>query len=242
MLSTWERRLYAFALVCLPLLDLTDDLMNQQVLADDYPDGHAGRVAMLTDLRLGHGLWQLDCFAALALGLLFVVAVIGALKLTRARAPRLTAWTAVFLVPGAIGYAMHAVFWNLVFGGMSSSGTDLDAMATFAAEMERFPPFWIPLALVIIFASVGLLLLGVTLWRSRSIPLWAALCVVLYPLNDLFGFDNLVYDVVDVLWLVGFAVTAAALMRAEPAQPVPSAAQSTTPYSRSPASPSPGTM
>jgi hypothetical protein len=241
MLSTWERRLYALALICLPLLDLTDDLINRAVLAEDYPDGHAGSVAMLTDLRVGHGLWQLDCFAALALGLLFVPAVVGALKLTRARAPRLTAWTAVFLVPGAIGYAMHAVFWNLVFGGMSSSGTDLDAMATFVAEMEKFPPFWVALALVIIFANVGLILLGVTLWRSRAVPLWAASCVVLYPLNDLFGFDNLVYDVVDVLWLVGFAVTAAALLRAEP-QPSPSVTQSTTPYNRSPASPSPGTM
>jgi hypothetical protein len=215
MLSSWERRLYAFALICVPLLDLTDDLINRQVLAEDYSDGIAGRVAMLTDLRLHHGLWQLDCFAALALGLLFVPAVIGALKLTRARAPRMTAWTALFVVPGAIGYAMHAIFWNLIFGGMSSSGTDLAAMANFAAATEKFPPFWVPLALVIIFANVGLILLGVALWRSRSVPLWAALCVVLYPINDLFGFDNLIYDVVDLLWLVGFVVTAAALLRTE---------------------------
>jgi hypothetical protein len=224
MLKTWERRLYAAALVAVPLLDIGDDRINSRVLPSDPPDGAAGKIAQLTAIHLHDRLWQLDCALALAHGMLLVVACIGLLKLTRLRAPRLTAVTAFILIPGAIGMAMHSVFWNVIYGAMSRT-PDLSTLPPFIDAVEHYRPFQFALVLVIVVLNIGLVLAAVTLWRSGVVPWWAALAAVLFPLNDFFGWDGWAYVVSDLTWLVGWGAAALALTRwREQPTPAPSPA------------------
>jgi hypothetical protein len=213
MLKTWERRGYAAAFVAIPLLDLADDQISNHILSQDYADGAPGQIARLTDIHAHDLLWQLDCVFALALGLTFIVAAVGLLKLTRLRAPRLTVLTACFLVPGAIGMAMHSVFWNVIYGVMSRTG-EFPAMAVMISKSNYYPPFDFALALVILALTLGLILNAVTLWRSRVVGWWAALLVLIFPLNDLFGSNHgWIYSTVDLLWFVGWGAAALALLR-----------------------------
>jgi hypothetical protein len=212
MLKTWERRLYAAALVAVPLLDLVEDRLSSVALGAVDDDGDQAQISILTAIHAHDLLWQVDFYVALLLGFSLVAASLGLLKLTRLRAPRLTVLTAFFLVPGAIGMVNHAVFWNAIYGGMSRTSS-YPAMADFVNDIQRYVPFISALVLVIVVLNAGLLLSALTLWRSRTVPWWAALLAVLSPLNDLFGWDNWVYDVTSVLWLIGWGYAAWALLQ-----------------------------
>lgn len=211
-MPTWERRLYAAALIAVPLLALTEDRIGATVLSVDYPSTVDGRVAMLQAIHAHDRLWMVDSFVALAWGLVMVAASVGLLKLVRRGAPRLTAATTVVLMVGAVGMCLHAVFWNIFHGSMARAA-NLPAMADFINQTEAYPPFWAALATVIVFTDAGLLLAALTLWRSRTVPSWAALCVAAFPLNDQFGAQGWPYVIACLLWLVGFGAAAVSLAR-----------------------------
>jgi hypothetical protein len=211
MMSIWERRLYAAAMIGTPLLALAEDLISSVVLSHDYPGDEAGRLALLRAIHAHDRLWMIDSFVALAWGLVMIAGSVGVLKLTRRRAPRLTFATAVVLVVGSAGLCMHAVFWNVIHGAMSRAA-DLPAMVEFLDQTEAYPPFNAALVVVIVFVDTGLVLAALTLWRSGVVPWWAAACAVVFPLNDYFGSQGRAYDVACLLWALGWGTAAFALV------------------------------
>lgn len=231
MMPRWERMLYAAAMVAAPLLALVESRISAAVLTHDY-DGDAGTVAMLQAIHAADEIWVVDCFVALALGLALVAGAIGLVKLTRPGAPRLSIATAIVLVVGAVGVCMHAVFWNIVHGAMSRT-TNLLAMVDFLDQTESYPPFNAALVTVIVFADAGLILAAVTLWRSRTVPWWAALCALAFPVNDQLGSQGWLYAGACVLWVLGWGVAAVALVRGRPpttdSKPRPETAEELTP-------------
>jgi hypothetical protein len=212
MMPTWERGLYAAAMIATPLLTLAEDRLSATVITYDYPDSDLGQLGMLQAIHAQDRLWVLDSFVALAWGFVMIAGSVGLVKLTRRRAPRLTVATAVVLLVGAAGMCMHAVFWNIMHGSMSRAA-DLPAMVDLVNRTEAYPPFLAALASVIVFANAGLVLAAVALWRSRTVPWWAAACALVFPLNDHFGGQGWTYVVSCVLWTLGWGMAAIALVR-----------------------------
>jgi hypothetical protein len=116
------------------------------------------------------------------------------------------------LVIGAAGLCMHAVFWNIIHGGMSRVA-DLPSMLDFLNQTEGYPPFIAALMMVILFANAGLVLAALTLWRSGTVPWWAGAAAAVFPLNDLFGAQGWPYVVCCLLWTLGWGVAGVALVR-----------------------------
>jgi hypothetical protein len=99
--------------------------------------------------------------------------------------------------------------------------------------------FVIPEALFIIGHLLGMLLLGIALWRSRAVPRWTAALVGLAPLVQLLVHDQV--GAVDArangLFLIGMATCAVTLLRTPPEsawlpKPQPIALGTTAPSTR----------
>jgi hypothetical protein len=155
-----------------------------------------------------------------------VPAVLYLMRLTGPRAPRLT------LVGGAVA------FTGWLAGLLSLGASDLlyDHAAQLADRASAVslvhavtsdPAFVIPEAVFLIGHVLGLLLLGIALWRTRVVPRWAAALVGLasiaqFPVHDQPGLSACAFG----LLLVGMAACAVALLRT-PADSVQAAVSET---------------
>lgn len=231
-MPAWERALYGAALIATPVLGLAEDRISAHVLHLDLPDGDGRQLAILQAIHAADRWWVIDSFVALAWGFVMVAATVGLVKLTRRGAPAFTVATTLVLGVGAVGYCLHAVFWNIFHGSMSRAA-DLPAMVDFIDQTEAYAPFWAALATVVIFSDLGLVLGALSLWRSRTVPWWAAVCALAFPLNDQFGGDGLPYVLACLLWLVGWGMAGLALVRRRDEQ---SRAQATPARSKASAS------
>jgi len=165
-----------------------------------------------------------------------VPAVLYLMRLAGPRAPRLT------LVGGAVAFA--AWLAGLVSLGASDllydHAAQLSDRATAVALVHAVTSdaaFVIPEALFIIGHVLGLLLLGIALWRGRAVPRWAAALVGLASVVQFFVHDQSVLSACAFgLLLIGMATCAVTLLRTAnepapaseaPADPLVTAAPST---------------
>jgi Domain of unknown function (DUF4386) len=239
MLTTSQRRLYAVALLSLPVLSELESWFTYVAQGGaDAPDSEVGSPAMLAPIAAHQGLWLAGAFIGMLFAVLQLPAVLAMIRLARPRTTRLTATAAVLALPGVVVYGGYVVTWNFVIGAMASSAAAPDALARLAHDLEHYPAF------ILIFANayplnLGLLLLAIALGRARVVPWWAAACVAASPVNELVGIgDGWVYLFVNLLWLVGLTWVAANLLRTgsgpasaptagtDPGQPVLDAARS----------------
>jgi hypothetical protein len=141
-------------------------------------------------------------------------AVLYLMRLAGPRAPRLT------LAGGTVAFA--AWLAGLVSLGASdllydhaAQLPDRASAVTLVHAITSDAAFVIPEALFIIGHVVGLLLLGIALWRTRAVPRWAAALVGLAPLVQLLVNDqaNAVNACAFGLFLIGMAACAVTLIR-----------------------------
>jgi hypothetical protein len=149
-----------------------------------------------------------------------VPAVLYLMRLAGPRAPRLT------LAGGAVAFAG----W---LAGLISLGAS-DLLYDHAAQLSdrasaislvhavtSDAAFVIPEALFLIGHVLGLLLLGIALWRGRAVPRWAAALVGLASVVQFVVHDQAVLSACAFgLLLIGMAACAVTLLRA-PAEPAP---------------------
>ena len=116
-------------------------------------------------------------------------AVLYLMRLAGPKAPRLT------LAGGAVAFA--AWLAGLVSLGASdllyvhaAQLADRASAVTLVHAITTDAAFVVPEVLFIIGHVVGMLLLGIALWRSRAVPRWAAALVGLAPLVQLFVNDQ----------------------------------------------------
>ncbi|WP_328988665.1 hypothetical protein OG394_20785 [Kribbella sp. NBC_01245] len=134
-------------------------------------------------------------------------------RLTRRRAPRLTAAALVLLVPGYLALPWLASSDYYVWAG-GKAGLDAGAITRM---YETIHPTVDVAGVVFVLGHVlGTVLLGVALWRARVVGRWAAVCtIVSQPIHlaavivashtlDLFGWG---------LQAVGFAAVGWAILR-----------------------------
>ena len=143
-----------------------------------------------------------------------VPAILYLMRLTGPRAPRLT------LVGGAVA------FTGWLAGLISLGASDLlyDHAAQLADRASAVSlvhavtsdaAFVLPEILFVVGHMLGLVLLGIALWRSRAVPRWAAALVGLAPLAQVPVHDSGAGSAVAYgLFLIGMGACAVALLRA----------------------------
>jgi hypothetical protein len=214
--SAVSRRFGAAALVIGPLVLVAGSLF--QVAGDD--DSVSASLAKIAaHPSAERGLIVCDLLAAFMLP-----AMLYLMRLAGSRAPRLT------LVGGTVAFA--AWMAGLVSLGASdllfvhaAQAPDRASAVSLVHAVTSDAAFVIPEVLFIVGHVVGMLLLGIALWRSGAVPRWAAALVGLAPLAQLFV-NNLPGAVSACVWgllLVGMAACAVTLVRPSP-EPTPALA------------------
>jgi hypothetical protein len=125
--------------------------------------------------------------AALLLGIassmLFVPALFGLLHQIRERGVVYAHVAAAMIIYGVVAVAalwgVNATFWVMVKPGMNRS-----AMVTLLNGIEHAPAVGAPLLAGHYLFALGVVLLGVAVWRARLAPRWAGILVVLFPVAD----------------------------------------------------------
>jgi hypothetical protein len=121
---------------------------------------------------------------SIASALVLLIGVLGAVHLVRRRGVTLAHLAALFTGYGLI--AAHAALGgvNLMFFEMGAPGRDRAAMVDLHDHLTHDAAVGAPLMLGHYTLVLGVILLGIALWRGGVGPRWAASCVVLFPLSD----------------------------------------------------------
>jgi hypothetical protein len=112
-------------------------------------------------------------------------ALLGTVHLVRSRGVALAHISALMIGYGLI--AAHAALGgvNLIWGMLGSRGLDQAAMADLYDRVTHNVAVGAPLLLGHWAFVLGIILLGVALWRAGVGPRWAAVCIVLFPVSDM---------------------------------------------------------
>lgn len=143
-----------------------------------------------------------------------VPAVLWVGRLTRRRAPRLTAAAVLLAVPGYLALTWMISRDLLLWSGVQAG---LDAGALVRLDGAAHPTTALAAGIFVLGHVLGSVLLGLALWRSRAVPAWAAaLMLVSQPLHFLAAVI-LASPPVDLMaWglnAVAFVVVARAILR-----------------------------
>ena len=147
--------------------------------------------------------------------ILLVPAMIYAARLARKSAPRLAfiggglsalAWIAGLISLGGLGVVFY-------YGARQ---TDQSAAATLLDKASNDPVIGTLTLLFVLGHLIGMIILGVALWRSRAIPAWAGIMFTLFPLVHLgahIGGSVVVDDLSALLLLIPAIVCAVTILR-----------------------------
>lgn len=160
--ATFRRNAAATGLVLTAVLSLVS-----VVLQPEFPPGFTDRLAAI-DAAGGRGVVSAMAFALAQLP--FIAAVLGVAHLLRERAPVLSGLAATLGVLGAFG---HAVFSgvSLVYVTMAADPQHRTTYAQLMKQVEGSPTMLFA-AMGLLGTVLGVVLLGVALWRSRLVARW----------------------------------------------------------------------
>ncbi|MGH3734110.1 MAG: hypothetical protein ACRDT6_00520 [Micromonosporaceae bacterium] len=157
---------------------------------------------------------SLVLWLGLAAVLALVPGVLWVGRLTRRRAPVLTAVALLLLVPGYVALAVMLSADELLWTG-AAAGVD-PATLTRMAETGH-PTVDVAAGLFVLGHVVGTVLLGVAMWRSATVPRWAAVATMVSQPLHFVAAVILVSPALDLaawgLNLVGFAAASLAILR-----------------------------
>jgi hypothetical protein len=138
--------------------------------------------------------------------------------LARRHAPRLGTTVLVLAFAGFM-----SLFWSTVAGsdnvalGAARIGMSPALTGKLLDSIGAIPAIGFASNLFVLGHIIGLVLLGVALWRGRVMPAWAALTIaVSQPLHLVFAVITPVHALDGLAWgltAIGFAAAAIALMR-----------------------------
>ena len=211
MSTTPVRRLAAASLVTAAVLSLVSVLLQPDFTADP-----AERLAAIADSG-ALGTISLLSFALSQLP--FMVAVVAIAMLVWSATPRL-AWTGgVLAVLGGFGHSVFAGT-GLTYLAMSGDEGNREAMGEVVTSVEAGPAVLF-MAMGLIGTVLGLVLLGVALFRSGTVPRWVplALWAVLVMEFVVGNFTEWAAPAAGLLYVGAFAGIAVRIV--QPAVPAP---------------------
>jgi hypothetical protein len=170
---------------------------------------------MVQKVMADPGAESLVLWLAFVAVLTLVPAVLAVGRLTRRRAPVVTSAALLLLVPGYLSLGWLAGGSDLPLWAGAEAGLDAGTVTRMLAA--EHPTTSIAAGIFVLGHVVGTVLLGVAMWRSRTVPRWAAvLTVVSQPLHFVAAVI-LASPSLDLLaWgmnAVGFAAAAVAILR-----------------------------
>jgi hypothetical protein len=177
------------------------------------------------------GLLRIAVVAAMVGSLLIVPAVLGAIRLTRARAPRLGLAGGTLMIAGYVCYlGINGTGFEQL--AMAEHGGPLGAFAeVIDAGQQDAAGLWVFL-LFVLGNLVGTALLGVALLRSRAVPAWAAVAVLAWPVLHVAGLvaGSEWFEVTGAaLQALGLAAAGMAVLRSGAGRPAGRPAQTAAP-------------
>ena len=156
---------------------------------------------------------RLAVMAGLLGALLIVPAVLAAMRLARRSWPAFIGGS--LMIGGYICY-FGVLLSNMIIIAMAARGGPLgDYAAVIDASQSDGSTTWV-FALFVVGNLLGTLLLAIGLLRSRAVPAWAALSIMVWPPLHATGLivGNELWEVTGaVLQALGFAATAVVLLR-----------------------------
>jgi hypothetical protein len=170
----WRGREIGVALVCLAMGSvgqLAQLLVTPVSSAGTVTDNAAAAIA--APGRMAAGTW-LDLTIVFFVPALMVVG-----RFAGARTTRL-GWVATLI---AVGSTLPGVAFLLATDPMYASKTPASAIQAYTEN----PVVGVSTGIFLIGHVLGLLLLGIALWRAGRVPRWAGVCLALYPLAELGG-------------------------------------------------------
>ena len=170
-IRTLSRRFGAFCLFAGPVTVATGTLLQSS--SGTTADQLQWTAAHLAEARIG---------SLIGLGTLFIVpAMLYLMRLARRRSPKLA------VAGGAISFAA----WLAGIASVASVSTvavyaaqqpDRAAAVTLMDKLSGDPAMGVLTAVFVLGHLIGLLLLGIALYRSRAVPRWAAVLVGISPI------------------------------------------------------------
>jgi len=152
-------------------------------LQPPFPDGYDARLAAIDEAGTGAAL---SAFLFTATQLPWLVAVVGIAWLAHRGSSRFAAAGGTLAVLGAFG---HAVFGGAMLVGvlMAQDVADRPVMAELLETIESSPLLVPFMAAGLLGTVLGLLLLGVALWRSRVVARWVPLVLWAFLVVEFVG-------------------------------------------------------
>jgi hypothetical protein len=203
-LRTFWRRTLA-VLVAVPMAALAIEMVVVPLpLRGTVAEGIAGMAAH--PARAQAALWL-----ALVLGMTVLPATMAAAWTARRRAPRLTLAAGVLLL---LAFTAALPDSDLAEVVAADKGLNRDQVATIDAAVWGHPVVGINLMLFLIGQAIGLILLGIALWRARVVPAWAGILLAISgPAHLLAPGGNTGNAIAWGMTAIGYAAASVALWR-----------------------------
>jgi hypothetical protein len=207
MTTTTARLFAATCLVVTALLSVVSILLQPEFSADP-----ADRLAAIDDAGAA-GVISLLTFALAQLP--FMIGVVAIALLARTGAPRLAIAGGALAVVGGFG---HAVFSGigLAYLAMSGDAANRPALADVVTSIESGPAV-IFMAAGMLGTVIGLVLLGIALFRSRAVPRWIPVALWAFIVTEfvLTNFSEWASPAAGLLYVAALTGIAVQLVRGE---------------------------
>jgi hypothetical protein len=180
-----------------------------------HPEGGDDDEAFVRALEPHLTKWMI-VHSIITVGFLCVFLAAGALlRLARGRGAVLTQVASAVMAFGALGAALETVTHGVIAYALGSDSRISTHLST-QVQLHWFHTAWgQSLEIGNGLALLSLVLAGIALLRSRAVPRWAAVLVLLAPVSILFAGGNPVGNAISLVPLaVGFTVVARAAARA----------------------------
>jgi hypothetical protein len=198
--ANFRRTLTALCLIGAPLFFAGAELLSPPQVDNDP-------TAMLANLAQYHDRQMISTLLGIGAAILFIPLVFGLIHILSERGVVLGHLGGGLILLGNItGVVLGGL--NLALWAMSAPGIDRSAMVAPLTVMGQSPVLGLLISGHDIFA-LGILLLGIGLWRAGVAPRWAGICIFLAVIVDVaagiaFG-DSLIVSVLsDALLIIGF--------------------------------------
>ena len=150
-------------------------------------DGTLSESEITAAVYAAPGRQRLSVWFGFVAALLLPVAAIWAARPTYPRAPRLTTLAEVLLVPGYLCLSWLVAGSDAIMWYGATNGLDPDLVTDMAWGVH--PAFFVALGIFVVGHTLGTVLLGAAAVRSRAIPLWAGVALVIcQPIHFAVGF------------------------------------------------------
>ncbi len=198
--ATFRRGVAAAGLLSTAALSLLSVVLQPQ-----FPAGFAQRLTALDEAGTRGAV---SAFAFVAAQLPLIVGLLGVAHLLRGRSPVLSVVATLLGVTGAFGHAVLGGI-SLVYLTMASDPAHRATYAVLMKQVESSPAMLFA-ALGLAGTVLGVLLLGVALWRSRVAPRWIPVALWVFLVVEFAGSNLSRYAsaVSGLVFLASFAALA----------------------------------